>query len=168
MSKYTIAIDKETAFISFYLAEKEFFHPDKLRDALTMISYLIKVKHRPKSLAIAQTNSKYIKKYNIDYTREFLWKQYNTRLAHIKNAKDKFKLWEIEIKERNAGLKNLCSCGCGQEVKKGNKFINGHNVNLRSNYEKDFYTKIMRNGKKTHTVISDKLIKVRFKPTDPT
>jgi hypothetical protein len=150
MSKNKLAHDKESAFISFYLAEKEFFYPDKLREALTLISYLITVKGKDKAIAIAQVNTKFKEKKNIDYTREFLWKRYNSRLAYIKNAKDKFKLWEIEMRERNAGIiPKLCECGCGQEVKnKNNKFINGHNARCRSKQDNIRRAIKMRDSKK--------------------
>lgn len=154
-----IVLNKEMAFISYYLAEKEYFLPDRLRDALSYIYFLIRVKHKDKALAIHLTNEKYINEYNIIYSKEFLWKKYNARLAYIKNAKDKYKLWNIEIKEKSIGItKKLCECGCGQEVaKKNNRFINGHNVKCRSNEKNIELASKMRNvkeSKKSRDVIS--------------
>jgi len=154
-----IVLNKEMAFISFYLAEKEYFLPDNLREALSLIHYLIKEKHKEKSLAIHIVNEKYKKKKNIDYTKEFLWKKYNARLAHIKNAKDKYKEWSLKLRETSVGIRKLCECGCGQEVtNKKNRFIRGHNINMRSKEEKEFWTKNMldKRGKE------NKVIKVDF------
>ena len=40
--------------------------------------------------------------------------------------------------------KKLCECGCGEEIKNPkNRFINGHNIRLRSGKEKEYYTENM-------------------------
>jgi len=154
-----IVLDKEMAYISLYLAEKEYFLPDNLRSALSYIYYLIHKKGKSKSLAIHITNEKYKKLFNVEYGKEFLWKNYNARLAHIKNGKDKYQKWALDIRERNAGLKvKLCECGCGQEVtKKNNRFINGHNSKCRDeneNIERAALMRSIRKSKKSGTVIS--------------
>jgi len=162
-----LILDKEMAFISNYLAEKEYFMNDDLRKALSYIYYLIHKKHKSKSLAIYIANEKYKKIINrntqeyYNFTTEYLWKMYNSRLAHIKNAKEKFKIWDLNIRLKHYGMeKKLCECGCGQEVKKSNqRFIHGHNVRTRSKKEKQFYAKLMlekRNRK-------ENIIKVDFK-----
>ena len=91
---------------------------------------------------------------------------YNARLAHIKNGKDKYKKWTLDLRERNAGLKlKLCDCGCGKEVtKKNNKFINGHNSKCRSekeNVDLASHMREIRELKKSSTVIllSDRIPK---------
>jgi len=149
-----IVLDKEMAFISFYLAEKEYFLPDNLRNALSYIYYLTHEKGKDKPLAVHITNEKYKKVFNIDYNKEFLWKKYNARLAHIKNAKDKYKKWTLDLRERNAGLKvQLCECGCGQEVtKKKNKFINGHNSKCRDKIEDVKKAAHMRESRKQQKI----------------
>lgn len=153
-----IVLNKEMAYISFYLAEKEYFLPDNLREALSLIHYLIKEKYKEKALAIHIVNEKYKKKKNIDYGKEFLWKKYNARLAHIKNAKDKYQKWALDIRERNVGLKKkLCACGCGEEVtKKNNKFINGHNARCIDKDQSIKQAELMRDAreqKKSPTII---------------
>jgi len=153
-----IVINKEMAFISLYLAEKEFFVNETLRKALNCIYYLHRKKNVDKALAIHLTNEKYKKKYNVEYTKDYLWKMYNSRLAHIKNAKDKFQIWAREIRERRYGiLPDLCECGCGKEVKKNNKFVNGHNAKCRSKEENESLATNMRSAReinKSATVIS--------------
>ena len=124
------------AFISLHLAEKEYFHPESLRKTLSYIYHLITKRQADKSLAIHLANKRCIEKYGVDFGKSQLRSHYNSRLANIKNAKDKYKLWALEIRERNAGIKpKLCECGCGQEVKKNNKFINGHNAKCRDKAE---------------------------------
>lgn len=140
---------KRIAFINFYLAEKEFFLPDRLRSALDFIYMLTHKKHMDKALAIHKANEWYLKKYDIEYGKEYLWKKYNTRMSYIKNATDKYYKWCVEMRERNCGIKNpLCACGCGQEVtKKGNKFLNGHNAKCRSKEEDKQLAENMRQAK---------------------
>lgn len=140
-----IILDKEMAYINFYLTEKEYFLPDRLREALNYIYYLNRKKGKDKALAIHITNEKYKKKYNIDYTKEFLWKRYNGRLAHIKNAKEKFKIWSLELREINAGIVKVCECGCGEKItNKKNRFIHGHHRRVLSKEEKIANAKYMR------------------------
>ena len=57
-----IVLDKEMAFISFYLAEKEYYIPDRLRGALSYIYYLTHDKGKDKALSIHITDEKYRKK----------------------------------------------------------------------------------------------------------
>jgi len=147
---------KRQAFINFYLAEKEFFLPDDLRSALDFIYKLIKEKHMDKALAIDIVNKWNIKHKDMDYGKMFLWKKYNARMAYIKNATDKYYEWCIEMRKKSAGIIPTCACGCGKAVKKGNKFVHGHNINMRSKEEKEKYTKIMldkRPGKKSKKVV---------------
>lgn len=147
-TRRSLTMDKKIAFISFYLAEKEFFLPDKLREALHTISYLITCKGVDKALAIHRVNKKWKKDHEVEYTKEFLWKKYNSRLAHIKHANEKYHDWVKEMKERNYGVKpKLCECGCGQEVKKGNRFLNGHNAKCRSKEDNEKLAEQMRQAK---------------------
>ncbi len=160
-----IVLNKEMSFISLYLAEKEYFITDDLRKALSDIYYLIHTKKKSKALSIYLTNEKYKKKINpasqqyYNFTTKYLWKIYNSRLAHIKNAKDKFEIWDLDIRLIHYGMKKkLCKCGCGQEVIKfKNSFINGHNAKCRSkeeNIEMASYMRSFRELKKSTTVIS--------------
>jgi len=64
-----IILNKEMAFISLYLAEKEYFLPDNLRNALSYIYYLTHEKGKDKALAVHITNEKYKKLFNIDYNK---------------------------------------------------------------------------------------------------
>ena len=157
-----IVLNKEMAFISLHLAEKEYFYNDSLRKTLSYIYSLITKRQADKSLAIHLANKRCIEKYGVDYGKSQLRSHYNSRLANIKNAKDKYKIWALEIRERNAGIKKkLCECGCGQEVvKKNNRFIQGHNIRMRSQEEKQHYAKVMieKRPKKS----TDKIIQVDF------
>jgi len=157
-----IILNKEMAFISNYVMEKEFFLPDLLRKALNHIHYQIQKRRIQPGLAVHITNEIFKAKHNIDYTKKFLWKKYRARLAYVKNGKDKYKLWAIEkrwssvLKEE----KKLCECGCGQEVKnKKSRFLQGHNVKMRTKEEKEFYTKNMLKNRKKKKA---KIINVNF------
>lgn len=135
-------IDTELAFISLYVAEKEFSLERHLKKALDHIHILMK-HGKDKTLAVWYTN----KKYPI-YTKEFLIKKFNSRSAHIKNAKREFKFWEISLREKAAGVQGLCKCGCGKVVKRGNKFIHGHHKRLMSKEAKIAQAELMRDAKK--------------------
>ena len=141
-----ITLNKEMAFISFYLAEKEYFFPESLRQTLNYVNYLIVKKGKDKALAIHLANKRCIEKFGVDFGKNKIRSDYNSRSAHIKNAKDKYKIWALELRERNAGKKKkLCECGCGKEVvKKNNRFIHGHHRRVLSQEVKELNAKHMR------------------------
>ena len=159
-----IVLNKEMAFISLHLAEKEYFYPESLRKTLSYIYHLITVRRADKSLAIHLANKRCIEKHGVDFGKKQLRSHYNSRLANIKNAKDKYQIWALEIRERNAGIKKkLCECGCGQEVKKdSHRFIHGHNIRMRSKEEKQHYAKVMIE-KRPKKYKGEKVIQVDFK-----
>jgi len=139
--------NKRIAFINFYLAEKEFFLPDDLRSALDFVYLLIKKRGKTKASAIYIANEWYKNKRNIEYGKEFLWKKFNSRMALLKNATDKYYKWCIEMRKDALGLSDLCACGCGQKVKKGNKFIHGHHRRVIPHEQKVLNAKHMRDSK---------------------
>lgn len=157
-----IVLHKEMAFISNYIMEKEFFLPDRLRKAISDIEYQIKKRRIAPALAVHIVNNIYKKKYNIDYSKEFLWEKYRARKAHIANAKKEFKKWAQEMRAKSINLPNktekLCECGCGNPVKNPkSRFLRGHNINMRSKEEKEFYLKNMldkRDYEKDNVVIN--------------
>lgn len=125
--------DKEIVFINYYVMNKEFHYTDKVREAISLIHYLYSKKNIDKALAIDIVSKKFKKDYNLDFSKDFLLKVHRQRCAHIKNAKEAFKQYCIEKRiESIPDVENLklCACGCGQPVKKGNKFINGHNSRM--------------------------------------
>jgi len=144
-----IILDKEMAFLSNYVMDKEFFLPDLLRKALNHIHYQIQRRRVQPGLAVHITNEVFKAKHNINYTKGFQWKKYRARLAYIKNGKDKYKKWAIEKRWSvvNSQKKKLCECGCGEEVKKGNRFIHGHHRRCLSQIEKEDNAKRMRDAK---------------------
>lgn len=141
-----ITLNKEMAFVSNYVMRKEFFLPDLLRKALNHIHWQIHKRRTQPGLAVHITNEVFKAKHDIEYGKVFLWKRYRSRLAHVKNGKEKYRLWAIEKRKSNIfpTEKKLCECGCGQEVKNPkSRFLQGHNVNMRSKEEREFYTENM-------------------------
>jgi hypothetical protein len=145
-----INLNREHAFLDFYLLEKEFYYTDYVRDALNTIDFFIRVKGDKPSLAISKSISKIKKKYNIDLEKDFLRKAYRQRKAYIKNGKEEFKRYLKEMKEKKIPkviMPKLCECGCGKPVKKGNRFIHGHNARCRSTEENQKRIEAMTDAK---------------------
>lgn len=139
-------MDREMVYINWYLMNKEWNYTDHVREALNLIYFYKKKKKKSKALAIDTVNRKFKKEHNIDFSKPFLWKLYNSRMAFIKNAKDDFKRFSIEkrIEENPNQEIKLCECGCGLPVKPGNRFINGHNPRFKNIEEKKLHTEGMR------------------------
>lgn len=159
-----INMNREMTFVSQYVSQKEFFLPNHLRKALNHIHYQIQKRRIQPGLAVHITNNIFKTKHEITYTKEFLWKKYRARLAYIKNGKAEYKKWSIEMRSSVIPKeKKLCECGCGKEVKNPkNRFINGHNIRLRTEEEKELYTEKMlkyRRNKKAD------VIRINFKTT---
>ena len=158
-----IVLNKEMTYIHWYLAQKEYFLTDNMRHALNKIHWFMSKKKVTKPLAIHIVNELMKSKYHVDFGKKNLWSAYNSRLAHIKNAKDEFKKWELDFRLRHYGMKKkLCECGCGQEPKKNNRFVHGHNIRTRSKEEKQYYAKVMLD-KRPKKSTKEKVIQVDFK-----
>jgi len=144
--------NKEIAFLSYYVMDKEFFLHEHVREAIDLVVYLIYKEGMDKPLAIHVSNNKIKKKYNFELSKEYLWKVYRQRLAYIKNGKDAFKKYGImrrmaAVPDKLKDQLKLCECGCGLPVKPGNRFIHGHHLKCRSKEEKELNGKRMRAGK---------------------
>lgn len=144
-----IILDREVVFINWYLQEKEYYYTDHVRNALNQINYFEVKKKNSRALAIHIVSEIYKKDYNINFSKEFLWEVYRSRRAHIKNAKDEFKRYEMKKKlESSPNYKiKLCACGCGLPVKSGNKYIHGHHRRCLSQEEKNENARRMREAK---------------------
>ena len=153
------------AFISNYVMQKEFFLPDLLRKAISDINYQIETRRKPPALAVHIVNNIYKSMHNIEYGKEFLWEKYRARKAYIGNGLREYKKWAIEMRT-NASTpiqEKLCECGCGEPVENPkNRFINGHNIRLRSDEEKQYYTEKMLKDRRRKKA---KIINVDFKAT---
>lgn len=148
-------LNNEQAFINWYVAEREYNLTYNVRKALNFIFHLMSKKKYNRAAAITIASNTY-KKNGYDFSRQFLGRMYNKRSAYIKNAKDKFKQWEYEKRlselPMNQNEEKLCECGCGSPAKKGNRFINGHNIRCKSKHEKDLQASKMREAKKSKNI----------------
>jgi len=142
-----IIMNREMAFLSQYVSDKEFFLPNQLRKAISDIFYQMSKRRIAPSLAIHIVNNIYKSKYGVEYGKQYLWEKYRARKAHIKNGKAAFKKWTIE-KRMTASMpkvEKLCECGCGEPVKNANnRFIHGHHRRILSDEEKVQNAKHMR------------------------
>lgn len=159
-----IILNKEMSYVNWYLSQKEYFLQDNVRKALNKIYNFINKKKLPKAVSIHIVNELFKKNENVDLGKRFLHEKYNSRLAHIHNAKVEFKKWELDFRLRHYGMKKkLCECGCGQEVKKdSHRFIHGHNIRMRSKKEKEYYAQVMLD-KRPKKIEGEKIIQVDFK-----
>jgi len=156
-------VDKEISFLIWYVAEKEFDYTDKVREALNLIHYLISKKNVDKALAIDIVSKKY-NKQDLDFNKDFLYKVYNRRLAFIKSGKEAYKRMSyLKRVSKDPNFKiEYCACGCGSPVKKGNKFVHGHHVRIRSKNKKNEIAKKMRDAKAEKRIVkkSNNVIKL--------
>jgi len=144
-----ILLDREDIFVNWYLLEKEYHYTDDVRKALNQINYFEIQKRKSRALSIHIVSKTFKKKYNINFSEEFLWTLYRRRKAHIKNAKVKFKEYELwkRLESSPEHEIKLCECGCGLPVKPGNKYINGHNPRFKNRQDKKEHTEKMRFAK---------------------
>jgi len=149
-----IILNKEMSYVNWYLSQKEYFLSDNVRKALNKIYNFTNKKKLPKAVSIHIVNELFKRNENVDLGKRFLHGKYNSRLAHIHNAKEEFKKWEMDFRLRHYGMKKkLCECGCGQEVtKKNNKFINGHNSKCRDKVEDVKKAAHMRESRKQQKI----------------
>jgi len=142
-----ITINREMTYINAYVLDKEFKYTDRVREAINLIDYLIRQKRNDKALAIHITSKSFMKKYKLDFSKEFLWKVYRQRLAHVKNGKDKYKKYAREKRMEGGPIDiKLCACGCGNPVtKEKNNYLHGHN---RKQKYMSSHTEYMRKCKK--------------------
>jgi len=152
-----ITLNREMTYVNAYVLDKEFKYTDKVREAINLIDYLIRQKHNDRALAIHITSQSFMKKYSLDFSKEFLWKVYRQRLAHIKNGKDKYKKYSIEKRLEGGPVDiKLCACGCGNPVtKEKNKYLSGHNMRNKPKKHYDTQAKYMRkcrNDKKNKVI----------------
>lgn len=140
------SLNKEQAFINFYVMDKEYGLTRVVRYALNQIHYFEREKGYERKLAIHIVNNMINAKEGIDLTKPFLWKMYRKRLAYVKHAKDAFRTWDIEKRIAQAPKQNLnyCECGCGTIIKPGRRFVNGHNARCRSKKENEELAENMR------------------------
>lgn len=154
-----IPLDKEMAFVSWYVVEKEYNLTKTVRYALNKIHYFNTKKGEDISLAIHIVNKMIMAKEGIDLPKEYLWKMYQKRKAHIKNGKAKFKTYDIEQRRSRGPNKEplpVCECGCGTILKPGRRFAHGHNARCRDDDDNKKRAKNMRsvkNAKKQGKVI---------------
>jgi len=141
-----ISLNREMTYVNTYVLDKEFKYTDRVREAINLVYYLISQKHNDKALAIHITSQSFMKKYNLDFSKSFLWKVYRQRLAHVKNGKDKYKKYAMEKRMEGSPIDiKLCACGCENPVtKEKNTFLNGHNKKQNV----DLHTEYMRKCKK--------------------
>lgn len=157
-------IDKEISFLIWYVAEKEFDYTDKVREALNLIHYLISKKNVDKALAMDIVSKKYSKQ-DLDFNKDFLYKIYNRRLAFIKSGKDAYKKMSyLKRVSKDPNFKiEYCACGCGSPVKKGNKFVNGHNSKVKNRKDKVNQAEIMREARRIKQIEKNNKKIIRLK-----
>ena len=152
-----ISLNREMTYVDAYVLDKEYKYQDTVREAINLVDYLVRQKHNDKALAIHITSKHFMKKYKLDYSKEFLWKVYRQRLAHVKNGKDKYKIYAIEKRMEGGPIDiKLCACGCGNPVTKyKNKYLSGHNMRNKPKKHNDTQAKYMRkcrNDKKNKVI----------------
>lgn len=123
---------KKGIWISNYIMEKEYDWPSHVHIAIENINRLIYKDGKDTALAIHITNIFCKNKDGQEFGKPFLKKYYYKRMAHIRNGIKKYSEWSRSRREQAIPHQKdvrLCACGCGATVKKGNKYINGHNNN---------------------------------------
>lgn len=147
-----ISTSREAVYVNWYVLGKEYGLTNNVRNALNQIYYYMSKKGYDKTESVYKTHTYYKYKKGVVLETEFLWRQYNIRQAYIKNAKEEYKAWSINMRKIQCGIVEelpLCACGCGERViKKGNMYINGHNTRCRDKNKSDELASNMRMRRK--------------------
>jgi hypothetical protein len=120
----------------WYVSERERNLFINMKKALNYCHWLHKYHNKSSSLYLASS------KYLVD--RQELYSNYKRRQGFISAAKKKYVKDRLLLNQQP----KLCACGCNQILKNPkNKFINGHNVNLRDKIYKEQLAQKMRKVK---------------------
>lgn len=144
-------LNKEMAFITWYVTEKEYGLTRAVRYALNMVHYFNVEKKKDLALAIDIVDKLIKTKEGVDLGKDYLWKMYRKRKAHVRNAKAAFRTYDINTRRFRGPNKEplpVCECGCGTILKPGRRFVNGHNARCRSKEKNEKIARHMRISKK--------------------
>lgn len=142
-------------FCVWYVSEKEKNLSKEMKSALNLMYFLLHKKKQglTKSLHVSSN------KYKVDI--EELLTNYRKRRSYFSAAKkiyssSKFSFLDVNEKIfRLSKESKLCECGCGEYTKKGNRFIIGHNIRLRSKDKNINQAELMRKKKEENYYIHD-------------
>ena len=145
-----IILNDERTYVNYYLMKKEILMSLDAREALNKIYYYMNKKNLSKHHAVNKVHKYYKDIKNVILEKSFLRSKYNARQAHVKNGKEEYKKWLLDIRKKACGIElPFCACGCGQRVTKlGNKYIKGHNRRCLPQEVKDINAANMREQKR--------------------
>jgi hypothetical protein len=124
--------EKKMIWVSAYVMDKEYFVPEHIQKCLNFLNNLMYKKKVAFKLALSITNKFFEELNGISIGEDTIQHFYNARKAHINNGIKKYAEWSCSRREQAIPQQKdvrLCACGCGAIVKKGNKYIVGHNNN---------------------------------------